>query len=143
MQDNPQSIDQTSNDNNFVEKTLMSKRKYKIVNDKVQCIACNRNFKNKHSLKNHFVKKHADLYKNTKQCNVCKKRFFRNKNYEKHMQTHDGDKRFICNICNQEFSSESERKNHQTSRKKCLDSELDIKWVNCTICDKNSVISHR
>ena len=82
---------------------------YKEEKEIMKCLYCDYYTRNKEDLSEHKSLNHSKQFK----CGNCDKKYFRNSDLLRHMNTHTKLKKFICQKCSKDFVSCSNLKRHQ------------------------------
>lgn len=94
------------------------------------CAQCGKSFTSSSDLSLHMKRYH--LIERSYACNVCKKRFFTNRECHLHLKTHTNERAFSCPVCKKRFRTNQYLNVH-------IKSHADIKPFPCTLCDRGFV----
>lgn len=102
-----------------------------LVNDRNECIYCNKSFKEKRLLKRHLIS-HLNITRFD--CKFCDRKFKLKHHLMNHIEhVHAQSKDYLCSICGKSFTSKRSLNDH-------LDKiHCDAEKLNCGICDKNFI----
>ncbi|XP_067135029.1 zinc finger protein 271-like, partial [Centruroides vittatus] len=109
---------------------------------------CERSFKRKDTLERHlFLCHHKEILDKIltddpkitiRKCHICGIILSDSHYLRRHLRTHTGERPFLCNICNETFTSESELKTHQKKLHPKAETQTRLKQGKhlCPTCNK-------
>lgn len=113
----------------FCQASTLSTHKLTHVPKKLGCKLCPSKFRNPAALNFHLVSQHPNAAAvrqlNVLKCETCDKTFLRQRDLDRHIRTHTGEKPFICKFkdCDKGFSDRSNcishEKSHEPTKHKC------------------------